>query len=167
MANALCHQLGYERADLQSRIPDDLISMFDVDILKKYSAIPYRYDDRNVNVICMAMSDPMDMLAIDDLSMISNRMIQPAVATPREIMLAIDKYYGNAEAIKAANDYEQERADLFQEDEMDRMINEDVNNSPIVQLVNNMLEQAVRQRASDIHIVTELMAHYLNVLHII
>lgn len=41
---------------------------------------------------------------------------------------------------------------LFQEDEMDRMINEDVNNSPIVQLVNNMLEQAVRQRASDIHI---------------
>ena len=59
---------------------------------------------------------------------------------------------------------------------MDRMINEDVNNSPIVQLVNNMLEQAVRQRASDIHIealerksgfVTELMAHYLNVLHII
>ena len=132
--------------------PDDLISMFDVDILKKYSAIPYRYDDRNVNVICMAMSDPMDMLAIDDLSMISNRMIQPAVATPREIMLAIDKYYGNAEAIKAANDYEQERADLFQEDEMDRMINEDVNNSPIVQLVNNMLEQAVRQRASDIHI---------------
>ena len=152
MANALCHQLGYERADLQSRIPDDLISMFDVDILKKYSAIPYRYDDRNVNVICMAMSDPMDMLAIDDLSMISNRMIQPAVATPREIMLAIDKYYGNAEAIKAANDYEQERADLFQEDEMDRMINEDVNNSPIVQLVNNMLEQAVRQRASDIHI---------------
>ena len=152
MANALCHQLGYERADLQSHIPDDLISMFDVDILKKYSAIPYRYDDRNVNVICMAMSDPMDMLAIDDLSMISNRMIQPAVATPREIMLAIDKYYGNAEAIKAANDYEQERADLFQEDEMDRMINEDVNNSPIVQLVNNMLEQAVRQRASDIHI---------------
>ena len=100
----------------------------------------------------MAMSDPMDMLAIDDLSMICNRMIQPVVATPREIMLAIDKYYGNAEAQKAAKDYEAERADLFKEDEMDRMMNEDVNNSPIVQLVNSMLEQAVRQRTSDIHI---------------
>ncbi|MBE5882303.1 MAG: type II secretion system protein GspE [Lachnospiraceae bacterium] len=153
MANALCHQLGYARADLQNgRIPDDLLSMFEPDILKKYSAIPYMYDDRNVNVILMAMSDPMDMLAVDDLSMISNRMIQPVVATPREIMLAIDKYFGNAEAIKAASDYEQERADLFKEDEMDRMINEDVNNSPIVQLVNSMLEQAVRQRTSDIHI---------------
>lgn len=153
MANALCHQLGYARADMNNtRIPDDLISMFEPDILKKYSAIPYMYDDRNVNVVLMAMSDPMDMLAIDDLSMICNRMIQPVVATPREIMLAIDKYYGNAEAIKAASDYEQERADLFQEDEMERMINDDVNNSPIVQLVNSMIEQAVRQRTSDIHI---------------
>ena len=153
MANALCHQLGYARADLQNgRVPDDLISMFEPEILKKYSAIPYMYDDRNVNVILMAMSDPMDMLAVDDLSMISNRMIQPVVATPQEVMLAIDKYYGNAEAIKAASSYEQERADLFQEDEMERMINDDVNNSPIVQLVNSMLEQAVRQRTSDIHI---------------
>ncbi len=153
MANALCHQLNYRRADLQNgSIPGDLISMFEPEILKKYSAIPYMYDDRNVNVILMAMSDPMDMLAIDDLSMICNRMIQPVVATPQEVMLAIDKYYGNAEAIKAASDYEQERADLFQEDEMDRMLNEDVNNSPIVQLVNSMLEQAVRQRTSDIHI---------------
>ena len=93
MANALCHQLGYARADLQNgRIPDDLISMFEPDVLKKYSAIPYMYDDRNVNVILMAMSDPMDMLAVDDLSMISNRMIQPVVATPQEVMLAIDKY---------------------------------------------------------------------------
>lgn len=153
MANALCRQLGYERADLDNvRIADDLISMFEPDLLRKYTAIPYMYDDRNVNVILMAMVDPMDMMAIDDLSMISNRMIQPVIATPREVMLAIDKYYGNAEAIKAANDYEQERADLFREDEMERMINEDVNNSPIVQLVNSMLEQAVRQRASDIHI---------------
>ena len=153
MANALCHQLGYARADLQNgRIPDDLISMFEPEILKKYSAIPYMYDDRNVNVILMAMSDPMDMLAVDDLSMICNRMIQPVVATPQEVMLAIDKYYGNAEAIKAASDYEQERADLFKDDEIDKMINDDVNNSPIVQLVNSMLEQAVRQRTSDIHI---------------
>ena len=153
MANALCHQLGYSRANLETgRIPDDLLSLFEVDILKKYSAIPYAYDDRNVNVILMAMSDPMDMLAIDDLSMICNRMIQPVVATPREIMTAIDKYFGNAEAQKAAKDYEAERADLFKEDDLDRMVNEDVNNSPIVQLVNTMLEQAVRQRTSDIHI---------------
>ena len=153
MANALCHQLGYARADLQNgRVPDDLLSMFEPEILKKYSAIPYMYDDRNVNVILMAMSDPMDMLAIDDLSMICNRMIQPVVATPQEIMIAIDKYFGNAEAIKAASDYEQERADLFKDDEIDKMINDDVNNSPIVQLVNSMLEQAVRQRTSDIHI---------------
>lgn len=153
MANALCHQLGYARADLNNvRVPEDLLALFDVDILKKYSAIPYQYDEHNVNIILMAMSDPMDMLGIDDLSMISNRHIQPVVATPREIMVAIDKYFGNAEALKAANDYEQERADLFQEDEMERMINEDVNSSPIVQLVNTMLEQAVRQRTSDIHI---------------
>lgn len=152
MADALCHQMGYDRANLQdSRIPDDLISMFDVEILKKYTAIPYCYDDRNVNIIRVAMADPMDMLAIDDLSMVTNRMIDPMVATPGEIMVAIDKYYGNAEALKAANDFESERADLFADDEIEAM-NDDVNNSPIVQLVNSMIEQAVRQRTSDIHI---------------
>ena len=152
MADALCHQMGYARANLQdSRIPDDLISLFDVEILKKYTAIPYCYDDRNVNIIKVAMADPMDMLAIDDLSMVTNRMIDPMVATPGEIMVAIDKYYGNAEALKAANDFESERADLFADDEIEAM-NDDVNNSPIVQLVNSMIEQAVRQRTSDIHI---------------
>ena len=152
MADALCHQMGYDRANLQdSRIPDDLISMFDVELLKKYTAIPYCYDDRNVNIIRVAMADPMDMLAIDDLSMVTNRMIDPMVATPGEIMVAIDKYYGNAEALKAANDFESERADLFADDEIEAM-NDDVNNSPIVQLVNSMIEQAVRQMTSDIHI---------------
>ncbi len=153
MANALSRQLGLDRAHMDEvKIPADLISMFDVDILKKYTAMPYAYDDRNVNIILMAMADPMDLLAVDDLSMISNRMIQPVVATANEIMLAIDKYYCNAEATKAAKDYEAERADLFQDEDIDKMINDDVNNSPIVQLVNSMLEQAVRQRTSDIHI---------------
>jgi len=152
MADALCHQMGYQRANLQdSRIPDDLISIFDVDILKKYTAIPYCYDDRNVNIIRVAMADPMDMLAVDDLSMFSNHMIDPMVATPQEIMIAIDKYYGNAEALKAANDFEAERQDLFADEEIEAM-NDDINNSPIVQLVNSMIEQAVRQRTSDIHI---------------
>lgn len=152
MADALCHQMGYDRANLQeSRIPEDLISLFDVEILKKYTAIPYCYDDHNVNIIRVAMADPMDMLAVDDLSMITNRMIDPMVATPGEIMVAIDKYYGNAEALKAANDFQAERADIFADDEIQAM-NDDVNNSPIVQLVNSMIEQAVRQRTSDIHI---------------
>ena len=153
MAEALHHQLGIDRVELgEIRIPEDIISMFDVDLLKKYRAMPVMYDERNVNVIRVAMADPMDMLALDDLSMVTNRLIDPMVATPHEILLAIDKYYGNAEALKAASSYEQEREDLFREDEMDSMINDDVNSSPIVQLVNGMLEQAVRQRASDIHI---------------
>lgn len=152
MADALCHQMGYDRANLQDfRISDDLISMFDVEILKKYIAIPYCYDDRNVNIIRVAMADPMDMLAVDDLSMVTNRMIDPMVATPGEIMVAIDKYYGNAEALKAANEFEAERADIFADEDIAAM-NDDVNNSPIVQLVNSMIEQAVRQRTSDIHI---------------
>ncbi len=153
MADALCSQLRMDRADLGNTvITDDILSIFEVDVLKKYTVIPVEYARNNINMIRVAMADPMDMLAIDDLSMISNRAIEPIVATPREIMLAIDKYYGNAEALKAASDYEQERSDLFAEDEMEKMINDDVSNSPIVQLVNGMLEQAVRQRASDIHI---------------
>ena len=63
---------------------------------------------------------------------------------------ALDKYYGNAEAQAVAERYTAEKESLYQEEENN--YNEDVENSPIVMLVKSMIEQAVRQRASDIHI---------------
>jgi type IV pilus assembly protein PilB len=67
-------------------------------------------------------------------------------------MLALDKYYGDSEAQKMADMYAAERKEQLAKTQEADTYNEDVNNSPVVLLVTSMIEQAARQRASDIHI---------------
>lgn len=103
-----------------------------------------------MNVLRVAMSDPMNMAAMDDINIITNLQVEPVVATPRDVMLALDRYYGQAEVNSALEEYVKEKTSQMAEQE--DIYSDDINNSPIVQLVKTMIEQAVRQRASDIHI---------------
>ena len=96
------------------------------------------------------MADPMDLVASDDLAIITNLQIEPVVATATDIMAAIDRYYGNAETQAVAEMYSKERANLQKEE--NTVDEEEINSSPIVMLVSSTIEQAARMRASDIHI---------------
>ena len=152
IAGALSNQLGLPYVNLNgAQIPENVISLVTSTIAKKYVAIPYKYDEENANVLVVAMSDPMDMAALDDFAIITNLQIMPVVATRTQIMLLIDRYYSTADVKSVADQYVREREEQYKE-ESEELYNEDVNNSPIVQLVRSMIEQAVRQRASDIHI---------------
>lgn len=124
--------------------------MVDAAVLRKYCVLPYAYAPNNANVLLLAMSDPMDLAAQDDISIITNMQVEPVIASAREIMATLDKYYGHQEAMKAAEQYAREKdfKPLSQVEEQ----NDDVDQSPIVLLVKSIIEQAVRQRASDIHI---------------
>lgn len=153
IARALQLQLGYDMIVLSEiRIVDDILNLVTDQILRKHMVIPFEYSTSNANILRLAMADPMDIIAIDDLAIISNRQIEPVVSTPRDIMAAIDKYYGNAEAMAVAERYTKEKESKYQLNVEEDITNEDIENSPIVQLVKSMIEQAVRQRASDIHI---------------
>ena len=98
------------------------------------------------------MADPMDMTAIDDFNIVTNLQVVPAVATSNDIFLALDRYYGNTETMKAAQEYAKEREGIAAKLQEGDATSQDVQNSPVVQLVNSMVEQAARQRTSDIHI---------------
>ncbi len=151
IAKALSSQLHYDMVDLQNvEVPEEILNLVPAGVLKKYKMLPFEYSPDNMNVLRVAMSDPMDMAAMDDVSIITNLQVEPVVATTRSVMLAIDRYYGQAEVNSALEEYAREKESLFVEQE--DIYSEDVNNSPIVQLVKGMIEQAVRQRASDIHI---------------
>lgn len=153
IAKALSVQLGIPRIDLSAiTIPEDVLSLVSESVLRKHIMVPYAYDDVNPNIIHVAMSDPMDMIALDDISIITNLQPEPAVATAHDILLVLDKYYGDSEAQKMAEVYAAERKELLNKNQEDEAYNQDVNNSPVVLLVNSMIEQAARQRASDIHI---------------
>lgn len=161
IAQAISRQQGFEIVSLNGmQIDQKVLDLVDGEVLRKHVMIPFAYDDQNMNLIKVAMADPMDIMAMDDFSIITNLQVEPVIATPHEIMLALDKYYGNREALKAAQQYAKERESVqaAQNQEEDDM---DVNSSPIVKLVNSMIEQAARQRASDIHI--EAMEHTVRV----
>jgi len=98
------------------------------------------------------MADPLDIYAVDDLSAVTGMQIEPAVAISEDIKATIDRYYGSQEAFAAAEQYTKERALESHREQGDAANREDVENAPIVTLVRTLIEQAVRQRASDIHI---------------
>lgn len=93
----------------------------------------------------------MDMAAIDDFTIITNLQVEPVLALPREIMVTLDRYFGNDETMEAAQKYADERR-AMEAASQDTEYDENVSNSPIVKIVNSMIEQAARERASDIHI---------------
>ncbi len=149
IANVLSAQLGYAYTDLQNiSIPQDIQELVAVSVLKKNQVLPLGYAPDNMNILQLAMADPQDLNAMDDISIITGCQIEPLVATPRSIMLAIDKYFGTEEVDSALEEYTKERLVVEEED----TFSEDINNSPIVMLVKDMIEKAARQRSSDIHI---------------
>ena len=149
IAKVLSKQLGYESIDLQNiSISKDVLDLVTPSVLKKNRVIPIEYAPDNMNILRVAMADPLDLDAMDDISIITGCHVEPLVSTPRNVMLAIDRFYGQAEVATALEDYAKERLIVEEED----AFSEDINNSPIVILVKEMIEKAARQRASDIHI---------------
>ena len=152
LATLLAEQLGMEMVDIQSiSIPEDVLNLVPQHMLRSKKMIPYAIDPGNMNVLLVAMADPMDFSAMDDISIITNYQVEPAIATQQSIMVALDRLYGGSDADEALEQYVKER-EQKENDVEEELLNEDINNSPIVVLVNEMIEKAVRQRASDIHI---------------
>ena len=152
IARALQTQLGLKIIQLTGiTIPKEVRNLVSVNLLKKYQCIPFELDPYNANNLHLAMADPMDMAAIDDISIVTNLQVEPYIATPRDILTAIDHCYGASETMDAARRFTREREQLRGNAE-DTIEEADVSDAPIVQLVRSLIEQAVRQRASDIHI---------------
>ena len=149
---ALQQQLGIESIDLSSiRIQDEIIKLMDESVLRKYSLIPFAFSEKNPNILKVAMSDPLDIRAMDDISIITGFQIERCVTVPSDIAAAIDRYYGNAEVLRVAEQYTRERQQLNSGNNREEE-NDEQSEAPIVKLVRQIIEQAVHKRASDIHI---------------
>lgn len=152
LITVLTTQLGIDYIELKgAKIEEKVIHMVPENMVTKYQAIPIEIDPDNPNILKVAMADPMDIMAMDDIGLVTNLQVEPMLASEEGIRNAIDKYYGSAQAMEAAEAYRQEQQNaLGGGDEEDG--NEEIDNSPIVLLVKQIIEGGVRQRASDIHI---------------
>ncbi|MDE7430465.1 MAG: Flp pilus assembly complex ATPase component TadA [Lachnospiraceae bacterium] len=154
MIDVLVEQLGIEYVDVRKiKIDENAARLLKEDFLRKNALIPIGYDPLLPNVLRVAMADPMDIIVIDDISIITNMQVDPVLSTKAQINMVIDKLYGASQAMKAAEQYRKEREKDKEKAAVDIDEGEsEVDNSPIVQLVRSILEQGVRRRASDIHI---------------
>ncbi len=143
---------GIPSIDLKGiTIESNVLNLIPSNILRKDKMLPIRFDKNLPDTLIVAMSDPMNLIAQDDISIITGCNIEPRIAALTEINSVLDRYFGVDEIMSAAKKYSQEReeqvgiADVEEDDKLD------IENAPIVQIVRSVIEQAVRQRASDIH----------------
>ena len=151
---AMHTQLGLPIARVrEAKIPREVISTLPENIVRKYNVMPIMFDEMNPNILYVAMEDPMNIIAIDDITIVTNLQIEPMVATPSDIQFGIERYYGSERVAEMAGSYAEERRKRQEEMRKEQEEgNEEVESSPIVVLVNKMVDQAVNERASDIHI---------------
>ena len=162
LITVLTTQMGIDYVELKTvKIDDAVIDLIPEPLVRKHKAMPIAFDDHNANILKVAMADPMDLSAIDDLSIASGYQVDPLIAFEDDINDAIGRYYGSAQAMEAAEKFKLEQQANQVLDEEEAATNADIDNSPIVQLVNQIIEGGVRQRASDIHI--EPMETYVRV----
>ncbi|MBP3234119.1 MAG: Flp pilus assembly complex ATPase component TadA [Eubacterium sp.] len=151
LITVLTTQMGIDFVDVNAvQIDENVLKVVPKELVQKYKAMPIGYNPDNPNMLQVVMSDPMDLMAVDDISIASGMQVEPLLGFEDEIENVIGKFYGSAEAMEAAEAYKMEMGSNS-EDSEDAYADE-VDNSPIVLLVNQIIEGGVRQRASDIHI---------------
>jgi type IV pilus assembly protein PilB len=143
LVEVLEYQLGIPHISLfHYPFDTNLFSLVSKEMARRNLIIPLKKDG---NKLYIAMVDPMDFIVIDDLRLSTGFQIEAAIATKDDVLRAINKYYDDDDGFD-------ELLDELPQNENGR--NDDVTdlNSPIVKLVNQILTNAVLQKASDIHI---------------
>ncbi|HUG84280.1 MAG TPA: ATPase, T2SS/T4P/T4SS family [Euzebya sp.] len=157
---ALAKHLGLEFVELESQDVDQIAATLLPDSMaRRYCVFPFGFtEDGRLKV---AMSDPSNVIALDDIRTVCDHEVQPVVATRSDIVAALDKYtsLGSNSVDSLAGDLDFSHGD----DELEGLEAAGIDEAPIVKFVNALITQAVTDRASDIHIEpqeTELNVRY-------
>ena len=146
VAKALARRLGIEYLDLAAPPDEDVAACLDDATAQRYLSIPVRRDPDGAIVV--AMADPQDLPALDDLRMILGEQIRPALAMPEAIMAHVG--VGSVVEELAANLGELHPRPGEVEVGSDLAVGE--NDGPVIRFVNSVIARAVSERASDVHI---------------
>lgn len=143
-------QLGIQRVNLDNyNIDSSATKLVNERLARKHAIIPLRIDH---NKLILAMADPLNIFAIDDVKLATGFDVEPVIATNTEIEVAIQKYYQKIGAEKALEEFSENFVTEFSMDQDSDEMLENIANAPVVKLVNNFIAHAVKMKASDIHI---------------
>jgi type IV pilus assembly protein PilB len=146
LVRALAEQVGLEFVDLADfQIDPVATALLPEALARRYKALPIGERDGRLLV---AMSDPANVYALDDIRTITGRDVLPVVSTAVDVEAAIQKYAGMDSQVEAMASIVADASGDEDEQELDLAIED----APIVKLVNAIMTQAVGDRASDVHI---------------
>ena len=152
----LSKQYGIPAVNLQELdIDQSLCKLIPSDVVQKYQIMPI---NRTGATITIAMVDPSNVFALDDVKFMTGYNVEPVVASEAAIKAAVNKYYDTAEALNdvmATLKEGDENVDLITDEEEDVNLGDlkqAVEDAPVVKLVNLILTDAISKGASDIHI---------------
>ena len=151
IANVRASSLGVPYIDLTDYIIDaDLIKLVPETLAKRYKVVPLF---KIANTLTVAMVNPQDIMVLDQIRKISKMdAVEPVLATTTGIQKIIDSYYGVAGSVQEIMEsMDKEKLSKVEQ----RSLQEIAEETPIIKLVNIMIMQAVKDRASDIHVEPE------------
>jgi len=145
-------QLGITRVDLISTVVNtEAVKTISESLARRHNLIPIDIQDNKIKVV---MSDPLNVFAIDDVTISSGYEVETYIAPQNEIKKAIDRYYSSQFAQAAANELVEVQAQsegkTITAAEADSL--ENIKNAPAVRLVDSLMKNAIKARASDVHI---------------
>jgi type IV pilus assembly protein PilB len=147
LVRALAEQVGLEFVDLtEYRIDAAATALLPEALCRRYRALPIGDDDGKLLV---AMPDPANVYALDDIRTITGREVRPVVATANDVEQAIAKFSGMEDQVEALAS---EAAEALDEEVSLQEVEAAVEDAPIVKLVQAIMTQAAADRASDVHI---------------
>lgn len=154
LTQALAAQYGMEPVDLsQVEIDQDAVKMVSVSMAQVYRIVPISFVD---NVLTVAMADPQNINAMDDLRFMLNCDIAGAVAPEGQVMQFIEQLYGNqresiSDLLKNMSTEDMQVLENSANNLDPKNIEEMVNAAPVVRFLNLVLLTAIRDQASDVH----------------
>ncbi|MBU5254910.1 GspE/PulE family protein [Tissierella praeacuta] len=142
-------QLGIPYVDLDKyEINLNVATIIPESIARRYELIAI---DKREKLLLVAMVDPLNIFALDDIKLFVKCEIQPVISVRDKIIRNIDKFYSKETTKKVLEEFEDSFLPTNNEEmEEDELL--EVTTAPVVKLLNSIIEQAVRERASDIHI---------------
>jgi type IV pilus assembly protein PilB len=152
--SVLATQLGIEQIDLyEERVDNEVAKMISADMISRHQALPVRQEGNNIIV---AMVDPLNLLAIDDIRLSTGLEVVPRITSPHALKFSYDQLFGvTAEAEKHMEEFRQEQIKkgyVIDDSLIDKSTLAEIEQAPIVKLVDTMLSGAVDHKASDIHV---------------
>jgi type IV pilus assembly protein PilB len=154
MNEVLEFQLGIPQVALHKyRLDPKVVKLISGELARRHKIIPI---ERKANKIRLAMMDPLNLVAIDDVQLQTGLEVEPVIATEREIDQVISRYFGLTDSVKQAfgnqlHQMEKEAAAVTELVDLAELANAG-DDAPIVKAVNAFIQQSVKEKASDIHI---------------